>query len=268
MIMALTFITDLKDGRYLWAGHIQSIAQALRGRYVVQGCEPSVGTGLSVNIASGKVYYEDGVYDVSSTTVSLSSNSSGHVRADLIVWDGSDQTVKVLEGSQYWSDGTNEYAIAPLPSDSHVLLALVIVPDGASSLSTNDLFDLRVSSEYSTNRLINLAFDDTQVSATGTAETEVKTFRFAKTDKYMNISKIYVVASLWTSSGGYVRLRVYIDGTNYLELGTSSTTEDVKYGSIDISSLSNGMHEVSIRLLNDSSSATSYNQYLNVLGDV
>jgi len=264
--MTLTFITDLEEGRYLWAGHIQSVVQALRGRYVISGCKVTAGSGLQVNVASGKVYYLDSEYDVGSVVLSLASNSSGYPRADLIVWDGSDETVKVIQGSGYWTDGENYYAIAPQPSDSHVLLALVVINDGDSTVNPDNIYDLRVSGEYETNRLIMLAVDDTVTSVTGSTETTVKTFRFAKIPNYMNVRKLYVVASMWVS-GSYGRLRVYIDGVQYLELGSSSTSEDVVYGSIDVSGLSNGMHDVEIRLKNDGSYVT-YNQYLAVLGDV
>lgn len=266
--MVLSFMTDLKDGRYLWAGHIHSILQAMVGRYVVSGCQVTVGTGLKLNVSSGTIYYESAYYSVNATSVTLSQNVSGHVRADLIVWNANTEQIEVLEGSEYWSDANGEYAIAPQPNEEHVPLAVVIVRDGATSILSDDVYDVRVGVGYATNRLINLAFDDTRVSSTGTGEVEVKTFRFAKTDKYMNVVKLYVIASLWTSLGGFARLRVYIDGTKYLELTTNSSIEVPVYGEIDVSGLSVGMHSVSIRILNDGADKTTYTEYLNVLGEV
>lgn len=264
--MALTIITDLKDGRYLWAGHIQSIAQAIRGKYVENGCNVTAGTGLTVNYDDGQIYYNGVYYSVSAGSLTLASNSSGYPRADLIVWDGSDQTVKIIQGSEYWYDGTNYYPIAPDVDDTYVLLALIVIDDGATEITSNDIYDLRVSSGYSTNRLVQLAIDDTQISATGTGETVIKTFRIAKKSGILNLRNLYIIASLWVN-GGFGRLRIYIDGTLKIELGTGNTTETVLGDSVDISDIDDGLHDVEIRLTNDGS-YTTYNSYILALGDV
>lgn len=266
--MTLTFISDLQDGTYLWAGHIQSIVQAIQGKYVVSGCNVHPSSGMTLTVDSGVIYYDKSRYVVSSTNVTIDSNSSGHPRADLIVWNFSTTAIEVLKGSSYWSDGSNEFPIAPVPSDNHVILAVVVVVDGATEIADGDVYDLRVGAEYSTNRLVQLALDDTQTSVTGTTYSEVKTFRFAKVSSYSDIETIIVIASLWTTASGYARLKVYIDSTEYLALGTAETSEHVVTGVIDVSGLSDGLHDVSIMLANDVSGKTTYHKYLNVLGDI
>lgn len=103
------------------------------------------------------------------------------------------------------------------------------------------------------------ADDETEVSVTGTIETEVKTHRVIKSSNYgIAVNKIYVLAELRVS-GGVGTMRVYIDGSNVIELSTTSTSYVLVSGSYTPSWSDDTIHTVSVRLLN-SGSDTTYNR--------
>jgi hypothetical protein len=113
------------------------------------------------------------------------------------------------------------------------------------------------------------AVDDTQKSVTGTTETEVKNFRYAKTS-YTTFVNFRIIASLWTSNAaGTAYLKIYVDGgaSPSLTLQTTSTSETVLEGDIDISGLTNGIHTFRIKISNSSASYTTYTEYLAVFVD-
>jgi len=125
-------------------------------------------------------------------------------------------------------------------------------PDGSK------IFDVR------SDTLIPLVFDDTQKSVVGTTETEVKYFRFSKTGSIRR-DKLIVIASLWVS-GGTGSLKIYIDDESSprLTLQTTSTTETIVSGEIDISDLANGIHTIHIKLVNNTAGQTTYNELIEV----
>ena len=109
-----------------------------------------------------------------------------------------------------------------------------------------------------------IVWDDTQKSVSGTTETEVKNFRFAKSSAVRAWSKLYVLASLWVS-GGTGHLKIYVDGETSprLDLSTTNTSETVLSGEIDISDLGEGIHTLHVKLVNEGSYDT-YNELLEV----
>jgi hypothetical protein len=114
-----------------------------------------------------------------------------------------------------------------------------------------------------------LVVDDTQKSVAGTTETEVKYFRLAKTG-YTPYINLHFIATLWTSNASYAGyLKVYIDGnaTASLTLSTTSTSEAVVEGDIDVSSLASGMHTFHIKIYNADASTTTYTEHLEVWCD-
>lgn len=111
-----------------------------------------------------------------------------------------------------------------------------------------------------------VASDDTQLSVSGTTETEIKNFRFGKT-AYSPYGRFHVIASLWVSGGtGYLRVFVDSEATPRLTLSTNSTSETLLEGDFSITDLANGIHTVRVKLYN-SGAYNTYSELLEVWGD-
>lgn len=122
------------------------------GYAVVDGCEPTAGTGLDVNVSGGTIYHNGTSVGVGSQTVTLASGET-EPRKDTVFID-STGAVNVEQGTATArlpeAGGRFEtYAPAPpLPSGGpHVVVGEVFVPAGASSVGSADVRDRRVSSE-------------------------------------------------------------------------------------------------------------------------
>jgi len=126
--------------------------------------------------------------------------------------------------------------------------------------------DLKIARDPPRYRVI-LAFDDTQVSMSGTTETELKTFRFHRS-AYSPVGKVVMVVSLWVS-GGTGTLRVYIDAETSprASFSTTSTSEVFATLSFSVANLAYGPHTVRIRCVNSGAYYT-YTRYLDAWGEV
>ena len=103
--------------------------------------------------------------------------------------------------------------------------------------------------------------DETEVYVTGTTETEVKHHKIVQSSTYgYNVLKINVIAELKVS-GGTGTLNVYVDGTKVISLSTTSTTYTLVQGSWTVSGWTdNTIHDVSIRLVNNTAGQNTYNR--------
>ena len=110
-------------------------------------------------------------------------------------------------------------------------------------------------------------FDDTQVSMSGTTETELKTFRFYKS-AYAPFRRIAMLVSLWVS-GGTGTLRVYIDAETSprASFSTTSTSEVFTILSFSVADLAYGPHTVRVKCVNSGAYYT-YTRYLDAWGEV
>jgi len=111
------------------------------------------------------------------------------------------------------------------------------------------------------------AFDDTQLSMSGTTETELKTFRFYKS-AYFPVRRIAIPVSVWVS-GGTGTLRVYVDAetTPRASYSTTSTSEVFTILSFSVADLAYGPHTVRIKCVNSGSYYT-YTRFLDAWGEV
>lgn len=113
--------------------------------------------------------------------------------------------------------------------------------------------------------------DETEVSAPGIVELEVKTFSFAKSSAILEWVKLHVQAEMKTSNASYAAtLKVYIDAeaSPRITLNSTSTTYEMQSGNADISDLSNTKHDVHIKLVSADVSATAYNDMLDVFTEI
>jgi hypothetical protein len=112
--------------------------------------------------------------------------------------------------------------------------------------------------------------DETEVSVTGTTETEKKTFKIVKASdqtKGFQPTKLHINAEMKTSDvAKQGSVKVYIDSeeTPAITLNTSSTTYEMIEGNSDISSLSTGAHEIHVKLVNAEADGTTYNDLIEI----
>jgi len=107
-----------------------------------------------------------------------------------------------------------------------------------------------------------IASDETEVSVTGTTETEVKTHRVVKSTSHgMPVSKLHVLAEIKVSAASTGELRVYVDGTLRITLTTTSIDYELRKGTwvIDPAWDEDSVHTISIRLVN-STTETTFNR--------
>jgi len=166
--MTLDWMKSVIDGEPLYSGHLLALLQAIRGRYVVSGCDVVPGSGLEVIVNSGVVYYMGEFHDVEQTALSIASNSSGHVRGDLVVWNYGSKSLLVRQGSGYAVVEGSEVPVFPRPEDDDIPLALVVVDDGATEFVTDDIKDIRVNGVGNFMFDPLLVYEDFKVSPTGT----------------------------------------------------------------------------------------------------
>jgi len=107
--------------------------------------------------------------------------------------------------------------------------------------------------------------DETEVSVTGTTETELKQFLFVQDGPMGTINSFYVQATLKSSSStATASLKIYIDDetTPRLTLSTTSTDYALQTGYFDVSDLTSGIHTIHIKLASDTATETAYNYLL------
>ncbi len=126
--------------------------------------------------------------------------------------------------------------------------------------------------------------DEQDVFITGTTEKGIKRFLFIKNSSTFDFKTAIICATVKTSNvSATATLKVYIDlpdnniNENYeiinnptpnLTLTSTSTTFEVKTGSIDISELNSGRHSVFISLVSTDAAQTAYNDLLEFVGEV
>lgn len=104
--------------------------------------------------------------------------------------------------------------------------------------------------------------DDTQVSTTSTEYTTVKQTRiYFDSDYGIRPRYITFIASIWNSGDGTTYLKVCVDST-CSEKSTGNTDETFVEGSIDVSSLSEGVHDLKIYL--KATAGTAYHKYIDI----
>jgi uncharacterized cupin superfamily protein len=130
------------------SGDFQILADGAAGVGVLTGAavSPQGSPNMTVAVASGTVRIGGSSVSVSSGNVTITANSSGSPRLDLICVDGSG-TKTAQAGT---AAATPRYPAIP---GSSVVLAAVLVPTGASSITANNIVDKRVTVSTTTGLL-------------------------------------------------------------------------------------------------------------------
>lgn len=136
-------INPFADNTDLWAGRVNSLANAPGGFAIKDGCTPTKGTGdWDVDVASGNVIVlGSGVVSVSAQTQDLtdptSDMSSGQERIVIVTINSSGATNSV-EGTA----ASDNPSTPSIPSDE-VLVAVVHVSNSDATIADSDLYDSR-----------------------------------------------------------------------------------------------------------------------------
>lgn len=191
MIMSeIDWMNSVADGEPLYSVHILALLQAIRGMYVVSGCKVAPSGGMNVVVNSGTIYHVGEMYNPNSKTLTISSNSSGHVRGDIIVWDYATQDFIVRQGSGYAVVEGSEIPVFPRPYDDDVVIACIVVQSGATSITTDDIKDVRVNAVGSYMFDPLMVYEDMKSTPVGTL----------LNDAYYDSSNDYVVLTQAVSS--------------------------------------------------------------------
>jgi hypothetical protein len=122
------------------SGDLQIISDGIAGVGVISGCavSPQGTPNMTVAVASGSVRIGGSSVSVTSGNVTITANSSGNPRLDLICVNAS--------GTKSAQAGTAAAApLYPAIPGSSVVLAAVLVPTGAASITANNIVDKRVT---------------------------------------------------------------------------------------------------------------------------
>jgi len=185
------------------------------------------------------------------------------------VADGSVTAVKLADGA---IDLDTAKVTGQLPTEKMKDGAVVEAKIGNLEISTGKLKDQAVSLAKAQQALLihHLIGDETEVSVTGTGEVDKKIFKIVKAstvNKGMQPQKLHINAEMKTSNvAAQGSLKVYIDAEEIprITLNTVSTTYEMKEGEADISDLTNGAHEVHIKLVSADVAETAYNDLIEV----
>jgi hypothetical protein len=136
--MSLKYKGGIQENVY--SAELNNIAYA-NTNGVLTGCEvtESVTPAMSVDVASGNVFFGNDTIEVSaSNDLAISSNSSGFSRLDLVVVNSSG-VISVITGTAAQVVTTPDYE-----PDDYVVLARVTVTSGATSITNTMVKDIRV----------------------------------------------------------------------------------------------------------------------------
>lgn len=119
-------------------GDLQILTDAIDQVGVVTGCAvtPQGSPNMTVAVASGSIHVSSGAAAVSAGNVTITANSSGNPRLDLICVDSSGVKSAVA------GTGAASPKYPAIPGGS-VVLAAVLVPTGATEITANNIVDKR-----------------------------------------------------------------------------------------------------------------------------
>ena len=139
---------NVRDGEILYSLHLKNIVQGVNWKGVLNGCQVSPYSSMTLSVSSGEVIYGVAKYSVAATQVTISqAPASPNERIDVVAWDynNGNPAIVVLEGTP--TDPNVSPPQAPPISDTQIALAQVRVQSNATAIVAEDITDLRVNVE-------------------------------------------------------------------------------------------------------------------------
>ncbi len=142
-------LNDLDDNKYAYVSYLEAMYQAIRGYSVKSGMNITPNTGLQLTVSSGIV--SDKGIDISyiGETITIDASETDKDRIDVIVYDFLDDTVKILKGSRWVTDG--EVTNAPLTtrcSTTQLPLAIITVYQNTTEILTTEIEEILFDNFY------------------------------------------------------------------------------------------------------------------------
>jgi len=176
-------------------------------------------------------------------------------------------TVVWIRSTRQYPHDHSEADQIPVVTDGITDAAITTAKLADAAVTTAKIADAAVTPAKASPELRTGMYfgDDTEVSVTGTTETEVKALYFVQGGPLGTIASIEVYATLKSSvDTATATLKIYVDDetTARLSLSTTSTTYGLVSGSMDVSDLAAGLHTLHIKLVSDTAGETAYNQMI------
>jgi len=139
---------------------MNQVFERISGAAVIEGVEPSVTSGLEIEVTSGKVFVDGQEVEVSSQTVTLDSANPDNPRKDIITIDdtGSLNVYKGEAESRRPETEQRFFAQRPAPEDLQGIkeppVVEVYLEAGMTSLTSDYILDRRVFADFVANELV------------------------------------------------------------------------------------------------------------------
>jgi len=155
---------EIANAGYGFACRIDNIKEGAKGNKVISGCEVTEqGTpDMTVDISAGQVVIAEAFVTISAVdNQAVTAADGSNDRYDIIAV-GTNGTVDYTAGTA----AANPYP-PDLPAD-HILLAVIWVEHGSTTVETSDIHDNRIIQQELT-RIIDVTTESTDKSTTGTS---------------------------------------------------------------------------------------------------
>ena len=165
---SLPLVFNLQDGQGHHALDANQHLTHFTGNSVIEGVSPSTGSGLDISVTSGEVVVNGSNVSVDDQSITLDDADSTNPRKDIITVDSSGNLVKHTGDAEpvLPEEETGFNTQRPAPNDlsdiSQPVIAEVFVEPEATSLSSTDIRDRRVSSNAFVSGLTS--FNDINLS--------------------------------------------------------------------------------------------------------
>lgn len=216
----------------------EGVAQPMAGELAV-----SAGSGLQVSVAAGSCFVQgdtnpgQGMYHVnfpSTTTISVTANSSGNPRVDLVCCQISDTTeaggsndsadLVVVAGTPASGATLSNLSGAASPPASSLPLAYLLVPNGAASFTAASFLDRRTTYGSSRGKSIIAATESRTNTSYATLTTpDIVRNIVLPTDGLIKVA----FQGTWQNSVSTAGRAAIFVGSNQLKLSTNGTPNPV-----------------------------------------
>ena len=205
---------------------------------VLNGLTVSVGSSMTVHVASGSCYIDGSTYTEGSTTnLTHDACHATLFRKDLITYDPTTSNPVIVKGTNH-AGGTSDPVYPPAIPSGDILLAIVDIDAGATSISSGDIhgagiiINPAISEFFACDEL--LASDDTEEHTASTTYVKLKEFEI-KT-QHIASGSLRIKFDLKTTSVNKTAYgRIYRNGATaggeITENGTSYSTKSADIGS-------------------------------------
>ena len=182
--------------------------------------------------------------------------------------DGSVTEAKLADSAV---DLSNNKVTGQLPSAKLADGSVIEAKLASLAVSTGKLADSAVSlaKAQQAMKIHHFIGDENEVSVLGVTETDTKYLsmpRSSSPNSGIQATKLHINAEMKVTGSATGTLKVYVDaeGTARITLNTTSNTYEMVEGNADISDLSAGKHDITMKMFTDDGAETVYNDLVEI----